>query len=149
MAFLYAYLRTTYVKIGGRIYTYTLFRNRPDPPLDGFPPPPLPAPPVDAYGNVLTAPKLWWTITAFSVAAGALATSQGRTAVTIAGGAVVVVLLALVGYVDAREGFPICRGQHVQLALTAIVSIPLFLLPPLAYAATYWGAGGRHHSDHR
>ena len=140
-AFLYAYMRTSYVKIGGRVYAYTLFNSRPDPPDDGSPPP-VPDRPTDAYGNFLTASKYWWTIAVFSIIAGFLAIHDGRTAVVIGAAVALVALLAPTGLVDAREGFPVCRHQYLQLVVIVAASIPVFLLPPLAYAVTYWASGG-------
>ena len=130
-ALLYAYLRTSYIKIGGRIHTYTLYRNRPDGAAVATPPPP------DAYGNVLTAPKFWWTIALFALAAATVALAQGPTAATVGGGLFVAASIAVTGYIDGYEGFSVARRQYVQLAVITIASIPLLLLPMLAYVAAY------------
>lgn len=130
---LYAYLRTSYIKIGGRIHTYTLFRNRPDGPSDSAAPPP----PPDAYGNVLTAPKYWWTIALLALAAASLALAQGATAASAGGGLFVASSMAFTGYIDAYEGFSIARRQRIQLAITTVASVPLLLVPLLAYAIAY------------
>ena len=130
-ALLYAYLRTSYIKIGGRIHTYTLYRNRPDGAAVVTPPPP------DAYGNVLTAPKFWWTIALFALAAAAVAMAQGATAATVGAGLFVAASIAVTGYIDGYEGFSVARRQYVQLVVTTIASIPLLLLPVLAYVTAY------------
>jgi hypothetical protein len=137
MAFLYAYLRTSYIKIGGRIYTYTLFRNRPDVAIDGTAEAAVPPSPTDAYGNFLTAPKLWWTIVVFALPAASLAMALGLAAATIGGGLFVTTVMAFTGYIDAYEGFSVARRQRAQLAFITVASIPLLLLPLLAYAMAY------------
>ncbi|MDH6198804.1 hypothetical protein M2272_005464 [Mycobacterium frederiksbergense] len=142
MSWLYAYLRTPYIKFGDRVHAYTLFNSRPDPPTDGSPHPPIDHP-VDAYGNWLTAPKFWWTIAIFSAVAGLLAAEQSRMPVTIGGAAFIVAILAFVGYIDSHENFPVARRQYVQLAVVVIASIPLLMLPPIAYALGYYSLNPR------
>lgn len=59
-----AYMRTPYLKIGGRIYVFSIQDARPDPPHAGEPaPPPVPVP-HDSYLGSVTATKLWWLIAA-------------------------------------------------------------------------------------
>jgi hypothetical protein len=62
--------------------------------------------------------------------------------VTLGAAAFAVALLAFTGFIDARERFPVSRRQYVPLAVTVIASIPVFLVPPLAYVMTYWAGGG-------
>lgn len=148
IAWLYAYLRTSFIKINGHIYTYTIPNSRPDPPGDGSPPPPVLSP-DDAYGNVLTAPKLWWTNVVFVCAASILALDLGMSPPTLGATVLAIVLLAITGYLDAREGSPIARRQFLQLGLIAVASIPVFLAPPIAYALLYWTRGGSFRLSHR
>lgn len=134
---LIAYLRTPYLKVGGRIFSYTIARTQPDPPADGSPPPPVIAPP-DSYRGVVTAPTHWWSLTVFSVVAGVTTIVIGMGRETLAGAALMVVLLAFTGYLDAKDRFAIGRGQRVQLILIVIASVPNFLLPPIAYLIAYY-----------
>jgi hypothetical protein len=143
-----AYIRTSYIKIGGRIYAYTIRNSWPDPPSDGSPPSPMSPPPPDAYRNFLTAPKYWWTLAILSLAASYAALAIGMSGATLGLTALAAGMLALTGHLDARERFPIARRQHLQLAVIVIASILVFLVPPLAYAMTYWAAGGRSISSH-
>ncbi|CAM3434450.1 hypothetical protein MYFR107205_10495 [Mycolicibacterium frederiksbergense] len=75
----YAYFRTSYLKIGGRIYSFWIARTQPDPLPDGSPAPPV-APPPDAYRGRVTATAHWCLLTVFSVVAGtsALMLGMGR-----------------------------------------------------------------------
>jgi len=141
---LYAYLRTNYIKINGRIHTYALFRNRPDN-AEEVPRTAIPELPRDAYGNALTAPKFWWTLVAFTLAAASVAVVYGPAGVTIGGALFVAAAAASTGYVDGHDGFPIARRQRVQLAVVTVASLPLFLLPPVCYALTY--AAGRRRTN--
>lgn len=139
---LYAYLRTSYIKIQGRIHTYTLFRNRPDDAGDVSHSEIGEVIPQDAYGNVLTAPKFWWTLVAIVLAAAFVAVANGPTPVTIGGALLVTAAAASTGYIDGHDAFPIARRQRVQLAVVTVAAVPLLLLPPVCYALAY-SAGRR------
>jgi hypothetical protein len=140
-AVIVAYFRTSYIRINGRTYAFSIPDSRPDPPRDGSPPPPATPPPHDAY-RTLTAPKFWWTLAVFTCTAGFLAWDMGMSPPTLGATVFACALLALTGYLDAREGFPIARRQFIQLGLIVIASIPLFLAPPIAYVLLYWTRGG-------
>ena len=142
-AVVYAYFRTSYLNIGGRVYAFTIALSRPDPPADGSP-----APPNDAYGQQVAASNMWWVLAAFSAAAGFAGVVEGTSPLTIGVTGFVAAVSALVGYLDSHEGWPISRKQYVQLGFIVVASIPVFLLPPLAYVLTYWAGGGRH-TSHR
>lgn len=145
MSVLIAYLRTSYLKIGGRIYSYSIARTQPDPPQDGSPAPPV-APPPDAYRGQVTATAHWCLLTVFSVVAGTSALMLGMGPATLGAGVFAVVMLAFTGYLDSYDGFPIARRRWVQLALIVVSSIPLFLLPPIAYLIGYYLDGPRRRS---
>lgn len=136
VSLLYAYLRTSYIKIDGRIYTYTLFRNRPDD-ASNVSPSVVTEVPQDAYGNVLTAPKFWWTLVAVVLAAASVAVAYGPTPVTIAGAMFVTTVAASTGYIDGHDAFPLARRQRIQLAVVTVAAVPLLLLPPVCYALAY------------
>ena len=142
---LLAYFRTSYLKIGGRIYSYAIARTRPDPPQDGSPAPPV-VPPPDAYRGQVTATAHWCLLTVFSVVAGTSALMLGMGPATLGAGVFAVVMLAFTGYLDSYDGFPIARRRWVQLALIVVSSIPVFLLPPIAYLIGYYLDGPRRRS---
>lgn len=136
-AFLFAYFRTSYLKVGGRIYAYWIPRTHPDPPTDGSPAPPV-IPPTDAYRGHVTATAHWCLLTVFSVVAGTSALMIGMGPETLGAGVLTVAMLAFTGYIDSHDGFPIARRRWVQLAAIVVSSIPVFLLPPIAYLIGYY-----------
>ena len=70
----------------------------------------------------------------------------GMGPATLGAGVFAVVMLAFTGYLDSYDGFPIARRRWVQLALIVISSIPVFLLPPIAYLIGYYLDGPRRRS---
>ena len=145
MSVLIAYFRTSYLKIGGRIHAYSIARTQPDPPSDGSPAPPV-VPPPDAYRGQVTATAHWCLLTVFSVVAGTSALMLGMGKATLGAGVFAVVMLAFTGYIDQLDGFPIARRRWVQLALIVASSVPVFLLPPIAYLIGYYLDRPRHRS---
>lgn len=133
----FAYFRTSYLKIGGRIHSFWIARTRPDPLPDGSPAPPV-IPPSDSYRGQVTADAQWWLMAVASVCAGVSALVLGMSGATLGVAALPVVLLAGTGYIDSYDGFPIARRRWVQLALIVVSSIPVFLLPPIAYLIGYY-----------
>jgi hypothetical protein len=131
-----AYFRTSYLKIGDRVYAFTLRDS-------GIEPPP------DSYGDVLTAPKAWWTLTILTGMTGYLAVDVGMSGITLATAGFAATLLAIVGHLDARERYPIARRQFVAFGLLVAASLPVFLVPPLTYVAAYWAAGGSFRLSYR
>lgn len=141
----YAYFRTSYLKIGGRIYSFWIARTQPDPLPGGSPAPPV-IPPPDSYRGRVTADAQWWLIAVASVCAGVSALVLGMSGATLGVAALPVVLLAGTGYLDSYDGFPIARRRWVQLGLIVVSSIPVFLLPPVAYLIGYYLDGPRRRS---
>lgn len=133
----YAYFRTSYLKLGGRIYSFWIARTQPDPLSDGSPGPPV-NPPPDSYRGIVTAAAQWWLMAIVSVCAGVSAIVLGMSGATLGIAVLPVVLLAGAGYVDQIDGFSITRGQWFQAAVIVLASIPILLLPPLAYAIGYY-----------
>lgn len=142
---LYAYFRTSYLKIGGRIYSYAISRTQPDPPRDGSPAPTV-VPPPGAYRGQVTATAHWCLLTVFTVVTGTSALMLGMGPATLGAGVLTTAMLAFTGYLDSYDGFPIARRRWVQLALIVVSSIPLFLLPPIAYLIGYYLDGPRRRS---
>lgn len=141
-AFCYAYSRTSYLKLGGRIYSFWIARTQPDPLPDGGPAPRV-IPPSDSYRGQVTADALWGLMAVASMCAGVGALVLGMSGATLGVAALPVVLLAGVGYIDSYDGFPIARRRWVHLALIVVSSIPIFLLPPIAYLIGYYLDGPR------
>ncbi|MGV9797805.1 hypothetical protein ACWDTP_07070 [Mycobacterium sp. NPDC003449] len=134
-----AYFRTPYIKIGGRVFAFTLVHSDTTQHGGGSPTRHNP----DAYGNFLTAGKYWWTTAVLSIGVGVLQLLEGRTELTLGLAVVISVLLAVTGHLDVRDRFPVARRQFVALGVVAVSSIPIFLSPILAYAVTYyWLAPG-------
>jgi hypothetical protein len=74
----------------------------------------------------------------FSVVAGTSALMFGMGPETLGAGVLTVTMLAFTGYIDSYDGFPIARRRWVQLALIVVSSIPVLLLPPIAYLIGYY-----------
>lgn len=141
-ALCFAYFRSSYLKLGGRIYSFWIARTQPDPLPDGRPAPPVISPP-DSYRGQVTADAQWWLMAVASVCAGVSALVLGMSGATLGVAALPVVLLAGTGYIDSYNGFPIARRRWVQLAMIVVSSIPVFLLPPIAYLIGYYLDGPR------
>lgn len=141
----YAYSRTSYLKLGGRIYSFWIARTQPDPLPDGSPAPRV-IPPPDAYQGQVTATAHWCLLTVFTVVTGTGALMLGMGPATLGAGVLTTAMLAFTGYIDSYDGFPIARRRWVQLALIVVSSIPIFLLPPIAYLIGYYLDGPRRRS---
>lgn len=132
-----AYFRTSYVKVGGQIYSFWIARTHPDPLPGGSPAPPI-GPPPNSYRGQVTANALWSLMAVVSMFSGLCALMLGMSVPTLGIAIFAVVLLASAGYIDQKDGFSIARGRWCQAALIVVASVPTFLLPPLAYAIGYY-----------
>lgn len=144
VAVFYAYMRTPYLKIGGRIYALSLIDSQPDPPAGEAAEPPS-AVPHDSYptdvGQV-PARKVWWILVTFTCLVAANVYYFGWPAQAIFGTAVLTLFYAFFGVDDATRKLPIARGQYVQASIASLVSIPLWLAPCICYLLGY-GIGQR------
>lgn len=132
-----AYMRTPYLKIGGRIYAFSIQDARPDPPRPGEPaPPPLPLP-HDSYLGSVTARKLWWLIAVLICGVAAAVYLTGWDVWTVAATCFVTALAAMGGIDDATRKLPVARGQRVQAFIALVASALLWAIPPIAYLASY------------
>lgn len=151
VAVFYAYMRTPHLKIGDRIYALSALDSQPDPSPGETTEPP--AAPPDSYptdvGQV-SAPKVWWTLAAFTCIAAGNVYYFGWPVQAIFGTAVLTLFCTMFGIDDATRKLPIARGQYVQAGIAAVVSILLWLAPCIAYLIGYaigqrWPMGrGRH-----
>ena len=132
-----AYFRTSYLKVGGRIYSFWIDRTNPDPPADGSPAP-LVIPPPDSYRGKVTADAQWWLMAVISVVTGVGAFVLGMSVATLGAAGLLVVFFALIGYIDHVDGFPIARGRWLQVTIVVVASIPMFMLPTIAYVIAYY-----------
>lgn len=130
-----AYAYTPYIKIGGKIRSLGL--QTPDPedvPAEPHADQQDPAP--DAYSGVLSAPKMWWLMVPLMlISAGntyAFVTGEGEWWVAAIGIAFLIFLAVVGGYGDASWGYPIARGQKIQFAILAVVTLGTFTVLYLA-----------------
>lgn len=149
-----AYAYTPYIKIGGKIRSLGL--QTPDPedvPAEPHADQQDPAP--DAYSGVLSAPKMWWLMVPLMlISTGntyAFMIGEGEWWVAAIGIAFLIFLAVMVGYGDVSWGYPIARGQTIQFAILAVVTISTFTV---LYLAAYTMAQRRplrskHSLDYR
>ncbi|MCF6386368.1 hypothetical protein L2K20_05250 [Mycobacterium sp. MBM] len=130
-----AYAYTPYIKIGGKIRSLGL--QTPDPedvPAEPHADQQDPAP--DAYSGALSAPKMWWLMVPLMlISAGntyAFVTGEGEWWVAAIGIAFLIFLAVVGGYGDASWGYPIARGQKIQFAILAVVTLGTFTVLYLA-----------------
>lgn len=152
VAVFYAYMRTPYLKIGGRIYALSLNDSQPDSAAGKTTGPP-PAARPDSYpthiGQV-SARKIWWILVAFTCLVAVNVYFFGWPAQAIFGTAVLTLFCAGFGVDDATRKLPIARGQYVQAVIASVVSLLLWLAPCIAYLLGYaigqrWPMGqGKH-----
>lgn len=124
-----AYAYTPYIKINGKIRSLGV--QTPDPEDDSdetTAPQRDPAP--DAYSGALTAAKLWWILVPLMLISAintyAYATGEGEWWVAAIGMAFLVFLSVTTGLGDASWGYPIARGQRIQLAILTVVTLGTF-----------------------
>lgn len=130
-----AYAYTPYIKINGKIYALTT--QSPDPedtPADRAATQHDPTP--TAYSGLLTAPKMWWLLVPLMLISAintyAFATGDGEWWVATIGLVFLAFLAIATGTGDASWGYPIARGQRVQFAILAVVTVGSFTVLYLA-----------------
>lgn len=130
IAVLIAYLRTPYLVIRGRVYSY---RYRKPKPTD--------------YDGRVSAAQLWWTLAVFAAGEAFLIHLYGMHKSTLGGGAFLTAMLGAFGHIDRRAGFPVARKQYVPFAIVCLASIPAFLLPLAGYGVGYYWLTGKPVED--
>jgi hypothetical protein len=156
-AVVYAYLRTPFLKIGGRIYALSITDSRPDPPANDTLEEPPPAPPRDSYPTTVgpvSARNLWWVLVALTCLVSVGVYLVGWAWQMVLGAVLLAVLGGVLGIDDATRKLPIARGQHVQAFVVSVASILLWLAPPVCYAVGYgigrrWPMGRGKHAGSR
>ncbi len=148
-AIVYAYLRTPYLKIGGRIYAISRTEETPK----DTPRYPRSAAKDDSYPTAmgsLSARNMWWILVSMTCIVSVGIYVVGWTWQMILGTALLTVMGALAGIDDGSRKLPIARGQHIQAFLASVASILLWLAPPICYYIGYrvghrWPMGGGRH----
>jgi hypothetical protein len=146
----WAYLSTPYLKIGDRIYAFSMSDSRPDPPTDGGPEDPPPTPSRDSYPGQVSARNFWWLVTVLTCVFAAGIYLEGWVWQTITCTTLLSAGAVLCGIDDATRKLPMVRGQHLQAFIVSVASILLWLAPPICYLIGYqigkrWPMGkGKH-----
>jgi hypothetical protein len=136
-----AYVTSSYIKIGGKIYALTVADSQPDPDdrptaadsksesVSG----------ASAYSGQLTPPKMWSMIVVLAVIGGgntyAALFSNGEAWVGIMSGSFLALVAIGAGYTDGSWDYQPARRQYLQLALASVVTAGGFAL--LYFAAFY------------
>lgn len=140
-----AYMNGPFIKIRGKIYAFHVDDSRPDPTPDGATAPGVDSPDYDpapdSYGTGVTAQKAWWMLilTAVILGWGAVVSFEDQRLMTFVGAVAFITLAVSLGYGDASWDYKIARGQRLQFAIIAIVTVGVF---PLLYLPAYY-AGKR------
>lgn len=138
-AAIYAYLRTPFLKIGGRVYAVfrteqALARN-------------------DAYETAMgsiSARTMWWVLVGIACIGSVGIYLLGWTWPMILCAVFLTAMGALAGVDDGSRKLPVARGQYVQAFIAFVASSLLWLAPAICYLAGYrvgqrWPMGmGRH-----
>lgn len=151
-----AYMTTSYVRIRGRTYAFSLSDSRS---ASAEPASTNVASEVDpvetAYQGFATAAKMWWlfvVVIAVCSTIVAMFVVSADGAAYAAGAAVVGLALPLfIGHQDASWGHRIARGQLVQLTIAGIATLGSFAVLYLAaYAAgTRWPVRSKRSPEYR
>lgn len=151
-AMVYAYLRTPFLKIGGRVYAISRIEEVPKRASqyprsaakdDGYP---------TAMGS-LSARNMWWILVAMACIVSLGIYLVGWTWQMMLGALFLTVMGALAGIDDGSRKLPIARGQRVQAFIVSVASILLWLAPPICYYIGYrvgqrWPMGRGRHAQH-
>jgi hypothetical protein len=134
-----AYVTSSYIKIGGKIYALTVADSQPD--LGDGPSDTTAGvdPAVDAYSGQLTPAKMWWMLVVLAVIAGgnayAALFSYGEAWVGVMSAGFAALVAIGAGYTDGSWDYQPARRQYLQLALASVVTAGGFAL--LYFAAFY------------
>ncbi len=127
-----AYVTTSYIKIGGKIYALTVADSQPDPNAGVDPA-------ADAYSGQLTPAKMWWMLAVMAAIGGvnayAALFSNGTAWVGVMSAAFAALLAIGAGYTDGSWDYQPARRQYLQLALASVVTAGGFAV--LYFAAFY------------
>ncbi|MGY4710759.1 hypothetical protein ACXDF8_14570 [Mycolicibacterium sp. CBM1] len=133
----FAYFVGWQLRIGGKTRSVFVKNTHPDPPEDGSEPPSLPPPPPHSYNGVVTADGFWWIAAILTSIIAADVYLFGWVWQSVIGAIALTAMGALAGADDASRGEPPARAQYVQAVVATIASLPLWLLPFIAYAVGY------------
>jgi hypothetical protein len=141
-ATLRAYFATSYIKVRGRVIAHTIPDSSAEGSADNRPEVRSNRPP-DSYSGLATAPKQWWVFAALACILGGAVYSLGWEWRGIFAVVFLAFLGAVTGHDDGSRQLPLVRGQRVQAFIVLVASIPMFIVPPVAYLVGYQ-IGKRH-----
>lgn len=133
----FAYFGGWQLRIAGQTRSVFVKNTYADPPVDGSDVPPPPPPPANSYNGVVTADGFWWIAAILTAVIAADVYLFGWVWQSILGAMALTIMGALAGADDASRGLQTARGQRVQAVVATVASIPLWMLPAVAYAAGY------------
>lgn len=136
-AVFYAYMRTSYLKIGSKIYAFSVPDSQPDPPQDEHREAAPAVPARDSYLGVVSARNFWWLVVFLNCALAYGVFVFGWRWQTIAYTVGFAAFAALCGLDDATRRLPIVRGQRVQAVIATVASLLLWVVPPVVYLLGY------------
>ncbi len=124
-------LQWPYIKIRGKVYAFYLEDSQAQQGREGSVAPRGDGPdydPVPSYGRVTTAQKAWWMhvfIAAFGVLGLVVAVhaTDRPWFVYVAVPAFLVIFPCGIGYAEASLGCSVARGQRVQFAIIAVITL--------------------------
>jgi hypothetical protein len=139
-----AYMSTPFIKIRGKIYAFHISDSQPEEPdvaasVSADEPDHDPTP--DSYGGIATAQKEWWIFIIAATIFGwnIVIFAEDKLWVSVMSAVAFVALATGFGYGDASWGYKVARGQRLQFAIIALVTVGAF---PLLYLPAYYA--GRH-----
>jgi hypothetical protein len=138
-----AYISTPYLKLGRRIFAFKMSDSSPDPTSRDM----RADQPFSvrgetelrdsSYAGQVSATTLWWVMVVLTVSTAFAVYCGGWIPPTILAGVVLTVLAAVFGIDDATRNLRVARGKYVQAGIITVVSIVLWLAPPVAYLVGY------------
>ena len=135
-----AYVGTPYIKIGGKIYTFTITDPDPEDTAASEPNPSNRTDPhPDSYSGLLTATTMWWALSGPAVIGTVnvyfAAIGKGEIWVGVMSGVFFAMLAVGTAYGDASWGYPIARGQYLQFVVITVITAGVFYF---LYVAAYY-----------
>jgi hypothetical protein len=142
-----AYFATPYIKINGRIIAHSIPDTLAEEPEDSVAAQQESA--ADSYSGLATAPKQWWVFAGLACLLGGAVYTLGWDWRGIFAVVFLSFLGAVTGHDDSSRQLPVARGQKLQAFLVLVATIPMFVIPPIAYLVGYEIGKHRPHQRSR